>query len=156
MWYEETLIVYLSYTQTFGWPLPSINKSKKKRDRDELYRWWWIGPNLIDFFGGPSEKTNHLINDEKINIDRCYFIYQIIYYYVLYLHLIFLLLFTSCLVLLVIYEIHVLFGLKMNEDDVCLVDYAATHTILRDKIYLLKLTLIKANISTISITTNLV
>ena len=23
----------------------------------------------IDFFGGPSEKTNHLINDEKINID---------------------------------------------------------------------------------------
>ena len=23
----------------------------------------------IDFFGGPNEKTNHLINDEKINID---------------------------------------------------------------------------------------
>ena len=23
----------------------------------------------IDFFGGPSEKTDHLINDEKINID---------------------------------------------------------------------------------------
>ena len=23
----------------------------------------------IDFFGGPSEKKNHLINDEKINID---------------------------------------------------------------------------------------
>ena len=23
----------------------------------------------IDFFEGPSEKTNHLINDEKINID---------------------------------------------------------------------------------------
>ena len=22
----------------------------------------------IDFFGGPSEKTNHLINDEKINV----------------------------------------------------------------------------------------
>ena len=98
----------------------------------------------IDFFGGLSEKTYYLINDKNANIDWCYFIYQIIYYYVLYLHLIFLLLFTSCLVLLVIYEIHVLFGLKMNEDDVCLVDYAATHTILRDKIYLLKLTLIKA------------
>ena len=36
---------------------------------------------------------------------------------------------------LVISEIHVLFGLKMNEDDVCLVDCATTHTILRDKIY---------------------
>ena len=23
----------------------------------------------IDFFGGPSEKTDHLINDENINID---------------------------------------------------------------------------------------
>ena len=23
----------------------------------------------IDFFGGPNEKTDHLINDEKINID---------------------------------------------------------------------------------------
>ena len=69
--------------------------------------------------------------------------------------MIFLLLFTSCLVLLVIYEIHVLFGLKMNEDDVCLVDCATTHTILLDKRYLLELTLIKANVSTIS-TTNLV
>ena len=23
----------------------------------------------IDFFGGPNEKTDHLINDEKININ---------------------------------------------------------------------------------------
>ena len=57
---------------------------------------------------------------------------------------------------LVISEIHVLFGLKMNEDDVCLVDCATTHTILRDKRYFLELTLIKANVSTISGTTNLV
>ena len=42
----------------------------------------------IDFFGGLSEKNDHLINDENANIDCCYFIYQIIYYYVLYLHLI--------------------------------------------------------------------
>ena len=35
----------------------------------------------IDFFGGPSKKTNHLINDENTNIDWCYFIYQLIYYY---------------------------------------------------------------------------
>ena len=56
----------------------------------------------------------------------------------------------------VISEIHVLFGLKMNEDDVCLANYATTHTILRDKRYFLELTLIKANISTISGTTNLV
>ena len=38
-------------------------------------------------------------------------------------------------VFLVMSEIHVLFGLKMNEDDVCLADCATTHTILRDKIY---------------------
>ena len=49
-----------------------------------------------------------------------------------------------------------LFGLKMNEDDVCLADCATTHTILRDKRYFLELTLIKANVSTISRTTNLV
>ena len=57
---------------------------------------------------------------------------------------------------LVISEIHVLFGLKMNEDDVCLVDCATTHTILRDKRYFLKLNSTKANASTISDTTNLV
>ena len=49
-----------------------------------------------------------------------------------------------------------LFGLKTNEDDVCLADYATTHTILRNKRYFLQLTLIKANVSTISGTTNLV
>ena len=49
-----------------------------------------------------------------------------------------------------------LFGLKMNEDDVCLANYATTHTILRDKRYFLELTLIKANVSTISGTINLV
>ena len=56
----------------------------------------------------------------------------------------------------VISEIHVLFGIKMNEDDICLADCVTTHTILRDKRYFLKLTLIKANVSTISSTTNLV
>ena len=44
----------------------------------------------------------------------------------------------------------------MNEDDVCLADNATTHTILRDKKYFLELTLIKANVNTISGTTNLV
>ena len=46
-----------------------------------------------------------------------------------------------------------LFGLK---NDVCLANYATTHTILRDKRYSLELTLIKPNVSTISSTTNLV
>ena len=68
----------------------------------------------------------------------------------------FLLLFTLCLVFLVISKIYVLFGLKMNENDVCLEDCATTHTILRDKRYFLELTLIKANVSTISGITNLV
>ena len=63
----------------------------------------------------------------------------------------FLLLFTLCLIFLVIYEIHVLFGLKMNEDDICLADCETL-----DKKYFLKLTLIKTNVSTISGTTNLV
>nr|CAN61800.1 hypothetical protein VITISV_044293 [Vitis vinifera] len=45
----------------------------------------------------------------------------------------------------VISKIHVLFGLKMNEDDVCLADCVTTYTIFRDKRYFLELTLIKAN-----------
>ena len=57
---------------------------------------------------------------------------------------------------LVITEIHVLFGLKMNEYDVCLVDCATTHTILWDKRYFLELTLIKVDVSIISSTRNLV
>ena len=73
-----------------------------------------------------------------------------------YIYILFTLLFTLCLVFFVISKIHVLFGLKMNEDDVCLVDCATTHTILREKRYFLELTLIKANVSTISGTTNLV
>ena len=49
-----------------------------------------------------------------------------------------------------------LFGLKMNEDDVCLIDCATTHTILQDKRYFIKLKLIKSNVGTIFGTTNLV
>ena len=36
--YKKTLDMYLSYTKTFGRPLPNINKNKMKRDKDELYR----------------------------------------------------------------------------------------------------------------------
>ena len=49
-----------------------------------------------------------------------------------------------------------LFDLKMNEDDVCLTKCATTHTILQDKRYFLKLTLIKTNVSVISHIRNLV
>ena len=44
----------------------------------------------------------------------------------------------------------------MNGGYVCLVVYATTHTILRDKIYFLDLTLTNANVSTISGTKNLI
>ena len=44
----------------------------------------------------------------------------------------------------------------MNEDDVCIANYATTHTIFRDKRYFLEVTLIKTNVSTIFGTTNLV
>ena len=49
-----------------------------------------------------------------------------------------------------------LFGFKMNENDLCLANYATTYIILWDKIYFLEFTLIKVNVSTISGTTNLV
>ena len=49
-----------------------------------------------------------------------------------------------------------LFGLKMNENDACLANYATMHAILQDKRYFLELKLIKANVSTISGTPNLV
>ena len=68
----------------------------------------------------------------------------------------FLLLFTLCIILLVIIKIHVLFSHKMNDDGVCLTDCATRHTILRDKRYFLELTLIKTNVSTIFVITNLV
>ena len=58
--------------------------------------------------------------------------------------------------LFIISEINVLFGLKMNKDDECLANYATTDTILWNKRYFLELTLIKANVSFISGTTNLV
>ena len=44
----------------------------------------------------------------------------------------------------------------MNEGDVCLANCATTCTILRDKRYLLDLTLTNANVSTISGTKNLI
>ena len=44
----------------------------------------------------------------------------------------------------------------MNEDDICLADYATIHTILRDKRYFLEWTLTKGNVSTIFGVTNLI
>ena len=44
----------------------------------------------------------------------------------------------------------------MDDGDVCLVDCATTHTILRDKRYFLSLTLTSGNVSTISGTSNLI
>ena len=44
----------------------------------------------------------------------------------------------------------------MNEGDVCFVDYATTHTILRDKRYFLDLILTNVNVSTIYGTTKLI
>ena len=70
MWYEGTLVAYLSYAQTFVDLYQASIKAKGKEiemnftDGDELNLTYYD----IDFFGGPSEKTNHLINDEKINV----------------------------------------------------------------------------------------
>ena len=44
----------------------------------------------------------------------------------------------------------------MGDEDVCLVDSATTHTILKDQKYFLKLTLVIANVYTISSTSNMI
>ena len=45
---------------------------------------------------------------------------------------------------------------KMNRDDFCLADSATTHTILKDKNYFQILKLCKANVNTISSSSNLI
>ena len=45
---------------------------------------------------------------------------------------------------------------KMNREDFCLVDSATTHTILKDKKYFQILKLCKANVNTISGSSNLI
>ncbi|XP_070040385.1 uncharacterized protein [Nicotiana tomentosiformis] len=47
-------------------------------------------------------------------------------------------------------------GLKINKDDICLLDSATTHTILRDKRYFSYLVMKEANINTISGSTKLI
>ena len=44
----------------------------------------------------------------------------------------------------------------MGDEDVCLVDSSTTHTILKDQKYFLKLTLVIANVYTISSTSNMI
>ena len=56
--------MYLSYAQTFGHPLPSINQRKRKRNRNGLDLTYYDS----DFFGCPSEKTDYLMNDENTTI----------------------------------------------------------------------------------------
>ena len=61
---------------------------------------------------------------------------------------------TSITLLFIIFSGCILYPcvitLKMNKGDVCLANYATTHTILRDKIYFLDLTLTNVNVSTTS------
>ena len=68
MWYERALVTYLSYAQTFGRLLPSINEKKIEMNFTNSDGFDLIYYD-IDFFGGPSEKTDHLINNENVNID---------------------------------------------------------------------------------------
>ena len=66
--------VYLLYAQTFGRPLPSINKKKGKEiemnfiDRNELDLTYYD----IDLFGGLSEKTDYLMNDGNTATKLCF------------------------------------------------------------------------------------
>ena len=71
MWYEGTLVAYLSYTQNLVDLYQTSIKAKGKEieinftDSDGFDLTYYD----IDFFGGLSEKTDHLINDKKISID---------------------------------------------------------------------------------------
>ena len=47
-------------------------------------------------------------------------------------------------------------GLKINKDDICLLDSATTHTILKDKRYFSYLVMKEANVNTISGSTRLI
>ena len=49
-----------------------------------------------------------------------------------------------------------LLNFKINNGNICLADYATTHTILRDKRYFFNLTLTNASVSTISGISNLI
>ena len=51
---------------------------------------------------------------------------------------------------------HILADSKVNNEDLCLADCAITHTILKHKKYLSTLTILEANVNTISGSTNLV
>ena len=79
-----------------------------------------------------------LLNDDsyfsaKINV--------IILFFHLLLFILFIVLFVS--------KIHLLLNLNINDGDVCLVDYAITHTILRNTIYFINLKSTNTNVSTI-------
>ena len=65
------------------------------------------------------------------------------YIYISLLHLLHYYLNYVFFKILVISKIHLLFGLKMNEDDVCLVDCATATTIKRHIMTLCSLTLLK-------------
>ncbi|KAL0551518.1 hypothetical protein IC582_010607 [Cucumis melo] len=51
---------------------------------------------------------------------------------------------------------HILVDSKMNNEDLCLADSATTHTILKSKKYFSTLTMLEANVNTISGSTNLI
>ena len=51
---------------------------------------------------------------------------------------------------------HILVDSKMNNEDLCLADSATTHTILKSKKYFSTLTMLEANVNTISGSTDLI
>ena len=67
MWYEKALVAYLSYAQTFGRPLPSINKMKGSWNElqfiDSDGQVDLTHLDVLDFFENPNGKIDHLIGD---------------------------------------------------------------------------------------------
>ena len=75
MWYKRALVAYFLYPNI--WPISTKHQSKKKEIEINF-----SDRNLLDltyydtyFFGGPSEKTDYLMNDETTTTKLC-FLYQ--------------------------------------------------------------------------------
>ena len=71
MLYEGALVAYLSYAQTFGRPLPNINKGMEVEmnfiDSGGLVDLTHL--DVSNFFENPNRKIDHLIGDENVCYD---------------------------------------------------------------------------------------
>ena len=78
MWFERTLVIYLSYTQIFGWPLPSIMLPNGTRFHinDTLYSSKSTG-NFLNF--KYIHRNGYHIESMSEGNTKCLYITSIVY-----------------------------------------------------------------------------